>query len=132
MGKAKLAAISPFFPVTNMDETVAFYRDKLGFEVRFRPPDSPWFAILGREGAQIFFKEEGGISPVPNYTRHEHLRWDAFIYVADPDALAVEFSSQGVKFTKPLKDTTDGLRGFELADPNGYIIFFGRPLSEKP
>jgi len=27
----------------------------------------------------------------------------------------------------PLKDTHDGLRGFEICDPDGYVLFFGRP-----
>jgi hypothetical protein len=25
------------------------------------------------------------------------------------------------------KDTHDGLRGFEIQDPDGYVLFFGRP-----
>jgi len=58
------------------------------------------------------------------------LRWDAFIYAPDPDALAVEFTAKSVSFSVPLKDTSDGLRGFELADPDGYILFFGCPRSE--
>ena len=27
----------------------------------------------------------------------------------------------------PLKDTHDGLRGFEVKDADGYLLFFGRP-----
>lgn len=131
MPRPKTSAISPFFIVTNVDQTIAFYRDKLGFEVRFKEPAAnPWSAIVGRDGAQLFIKAEGGISPVPNHTRHHHLRWDAFIYAPDPDALAAEFAAQGVSFSVPLKDTSDGLRGFELADPDGYVLFFGRPVSE--
>ena len=45
----------------------------------------------------------------------------------DPDALAVEFSSRNVEFSEPLKDTDDGLRGFELRDADEYVLFFGRP-----
>jgi hypothetical protein len=55
------------------------------------------------------------------------MRWDAFVYVPDPDALAAEFVDQGAAFSSPLKDTHDGLRGFELTDPDGYVLFFGRP-----
>ena len=47
--------------------------------------------------------------------------------VPDPDALAAEFTSRGVKFHEPLKDTHDGLRGFEIEDADGYLLFFGRP-----
>ncbi len=47
--------------------------------------------------------------------------------VPDPDALAAEFASRNVEFSEPLKDTHDGLRGFELKDADGYVLFFGRP-----
>jgi hypothetical protein len=46
--------------------------------------------------------------------------------VPDPDALAAEFAARGVEFFEALKDTHDGLRGFELKDADGYILFFGR------
>ena|ERR1041385_8085961 len=126
-----LAAISPSFIVTDVDRAIAFYRDKLGFDVRFREEDAPWFAVIGRDAAQLFVKSEGGIKPVPNHTRHRHLRLDAFIYTADPESLAAEFAAKGVSFSTPFnKNTTDGLTGFELADPDGYILFFGCPTPE--
>ncbi len=55
------------------------------------------------------------------------MRLDAFVYAPDPDALAAEFADQGAAFSKPLMDTHDGLRGFEISDPDGYVLFFGRP-----
>jgi hypothetical protein len=30
-----------------------------------------------------------------------------------------------VPFSEPLKDTEEGLRGFEITDPDGYVLFFG-------
>jgi catechol 2,3-dioxygenase-like lactoylglutathione lyase family enzyme len=125
-------AISPFFIVSNLDQTIAFYRDKLGFETRFQQPDrNPFFAILGRDGAQIFVKSEKDVAPLPNSKRHPDMRWDAYVYAPDPDALAAEFASRfshgGAAFSAPLEDTHDGLRGFEICDPDGYVLFFGRP-----
>jgi hypothetical protein len=55
------------------------------------------------------------------------MRWDAYVYAPEPDALAVEFANHGAAFSAPLKDTHDGLRGFEICDPDGYVLFFGRP-----
>jgi catechol 2,3-dioxygenase-like lactoylglutathione lyase family enzyme len=128
MTRPTIGAISPSFIVTNIDRTIAFYRDSLGFETRFLAPDEdPFFAIIGRDGAQIFIKAERDVLPIPNHTRHPHLRLDAFVYVSDPDALAAEFASHGAAFSKPLEDTHDGLRGFEISDPDGYVLFFGRP-----
>jgi hypothetical protein len=30
-------------------------------------------------------------------------------------------------FSTRLGDTHDGLRGFEICDPDGYVLFLGRP-----
>jgi catechol 2,3-dioxygenase-like lactoylglutathione lyase family enzyme len=120
--------ISPFFIVRNVDETIAFYRDRLGFETRFREPDAdPFFAVVGRDGAQILVKSDKDVSPLPNSKRHPFMRWDAYVYAPDPDGLAAEFANHGAAFSAPLEDTHDGLRGFEICDPDGYILFFGRP-----
>ena len=128
MSRANLGAISPCFIVSNVDRTITFYCDKLGFEERFREPAAdPFFAIVGRDRAQLFVKAEKDVLPQPNHTRHEFMRLDAFVYVEDPDALAAELSGRGVDLSAPLKDTSDGLRGFEIRDPDGYVLFFGRP-----
>jgi catechol 2,3-dioxygenase-like lactoylglutathione lyase family enzyme len=123
-----IGAMSPCFIVSDVVQSIAFYCGKLGFETRFQAPEQdPFFAIVGRDRAQLFVKAEGAITPQPNHTRHHHLRLDAFVYVEDPDALAADFASRGAAFSKPLEDTHDGLRGFEITDPDGYVLFFGRP-----
>jgi catechol 2,3-dioxygenase-like lactoylglutathione lyase family enzyme len=127
MSRARVEAISPFFVVGDVARTISFYQ-RLGFEVRFREPKlDSFFAIVGRDGAQIFLKSEAGVAAAPNAARHRHLRWDAFVAAPDPDALAAELAMSGVTFSAPLADTHDGLRGFEVSDPDGYVLFFGRP-----
>jgi catechol 2,3-dioxygenase-like lactoylglutathione lyase family enzyme len=131
MTEAKISGISPFFIVSHVPTSLSFYRDQLGFEITFQgpTPDDIFFGIVRRGGAQILLKAVG-VAPVPNYTRdikHGIARWDAYVSVPDPDALAAEFASRNVGFFKPLQDTHDGLRGFELQDADGYILFFGRP-----
>src|SRR5260370_29778825 len=70
MTRPTTQAISPFFIVSNVDQTIAFYRDKLGFETRFQQPDrNPFFAIIGRDGAQIFVKSDKDTAPLPNPMR---------------------------------------------------------------
>src|SRR5436305_15204112 len=131
MTQAEISAISPFFIVRDVPSSLAFYRDRLGFEITFQGPDPDdiFFGIVRRAGAQILLKAVG-VAPMPNYTRDAGkgiARWDAFLYVADPDALAAEFASRNVVFSEALKDTHDGLRGFEIKDADGYVLFFGRP-----
>jgi catechol 2,3-dioxygenase-like lactoylglutathione lyase family enzyme len=129
MGGASTFEISPFLIVRNVDRTIAFYRGKMGFEVTFQEPgEDPFFAILRRDGAQLFVKAVGeDVEPVPNSERHPDARWDAYVYVPDPDTLWAEFSMNGARFGAALKDTEEGLRGFEIKDPDGYVLFFGRP-----
>jgi catechol 2,3-dioxygenase-like lactoylglutathione lyase family enzyme len=133
MSKPEICAIAPFFIVNDVPVALAFYRDRLGFDITFQgpEPDDIFFGIVERGAAMIMFKAVG-VDPVPNYTRDVKqgiARWDAYLYVPDPDALAAEYSSRNVEFSEPLKDTDDGLRGFELKDADGYVLFFGRPRS---
>ena len=119
------------FIVRSVPATLEFYRDKLGFEITFQgpEPDDIFFGIVQRGRAMIMFKSVD-VDPVPNLTRdigHGIARWDAYIHVPDPDALAAEFESRGVEFFVPLQDNSDNLRGFELKDVDGYVLYFGRP-----
>ena len=132
MPPVEVVAISPFFIVNDVPTSLAFYRDRLGFEITFQGPEPSdiFFGIVRRGGAQILLKSVG-VAPVPNHTRDIKQGiawWDAFVSVPDPDALAAEFASRGVQFWEPfpLGDTTDGLRGFAVEDADGYVLFFGR------
>ncbi|MDB5692779.1 MAG: hypothetical protein JWO81_1842 [Alphaproteobacteria bacterium] len=125
---AAIGAISPFFIVRDVGRSLAFYA-RLGFQPRFREPmDDPFFAIVGRGEAQIFLKHVGVLEAQPNASWHDWVPWDAFVSTPDPDALAEELDDAGVALHKPVGDRGDGLRGFEIRDPDGYVLFFGRPL----
>ena len=131
-----ISAIAPFFIVANVPAALAFYRDKLGFEITFRgpSPEDEFFGIVNRGGATIMFKALGAIcdgkevlvEPIPNFGRKPAFSWDAYVDVPDPDALAAEFASRGVVFSIPLTDRDgDGVRGFVIRDIDGYGLFFG-------
>ena len=128
MTQAQITGISPFFIVSHLPSSLSFYRDRLGFEITFQGPsdDDLFFGIVCRGRAMIMLKDVG-VDPLPNYKREPGARWDAYVNVPDPDALAAEFASRNVEFSEPLKDTDEGLRGFELKDADGYVLFFGRP-----
>jgi catechol 2,3-dioxygenase-like lactoylglutathione lyase family enzyme len=130
MTRPLIAGIAPFFIVNDVPTSLAFYKDQLGFEITFQgpEPDDIFFGIVRRGGAEILLKAIG-VAPVPNYTRDIKqgiARWDAFVHVPDVDALAAEYASRKVEFFQPLQDTDDGLRGFEIKDADGYLLFLGR------
>ena len=126
---ANLSYIMPCFIITDLKISVSFYVDKLGFEVRhIGPDDNPYWAIVGRDNTSIMLKAVApDIKPIPNHTRHEWAPSDAYISAAEPDALFEEYRLNGVTFSKAIQDNSDNLRGFEIEDADGYILFFGRP-----
>jgi catechol 2,3-dioxygenase-like lactoylglutathione lyase family enzyme len=127
--RATLSAISPLFVVGDLQQAVTFYRDRLGFEVTHQAPvPDPFFAVVVRDGVQLMLKVVAeDVNALPNRSRHPYARWDAYVHVPDPDTLAAEYRDRGVTFSAPLTDNDDGLRGFELTDHDGYVLFFGRP-----
>ena len=70
MTQAEISGISPFFIVNHVPTSLAFYRDRLGFEITFQgpAPDDIFFSIVRRGGAMIMLKDIG-VDPLPNYKR---------------------------------------------------------------
>jgi catechol 2,3-dioxygenase-like lactoylglutathione lyase family enzyme len=129
MTRPEISGIAPFFIARDAAAALAFYRDRLEFEITFQEPAvDPFFGIVRRGGAMIILKGVG-VDPLPNHQRQPEARWDAYVSTPDPDGLAAEFASRQVEFSKPLRDTHDGLRGFEVKDRDGYVLFFGCPRS---
>jgi catechol 2,3-dioxygenase-like lactoylglutathione lyase family enzyme len=129
MDMPNLNFISPFFIVSNLKDSVSFYVNKLGFEIWYTGPvDDPFWAMVGRGPVSIMLKAiANDIKPIPNHTRHEWAAWDAYISTEEPDRLFEEYGRADVIFRKPIHDNSDGLRGFEVTDADGYVLFFGRP-----
>src|SRR5256885_5545839 len=105
MPKPDFSFLPPSFTFKNAPAALSFYRDRLGFDITFQGPsdDDIFFGIVRRGAAMIILKDIG-IDPVPNYTRDIKkgiARWDAYIHVPDPDALAAEFSLRHVEFFQP-------------------------------
>ena len=121
-----LLAISPFFIVQDLEASIAYYVERLGFELEFQGPEGDvYYAGVKREGVAVMLKTiMPGVLPQPNHTRHPWARWDAYVYTRDPDTIFEEFSRRGATFVTPLSFIDDGLWGFEISDADGYVVAF--------
>jgi catechol 2,3-dioxygenase-like lactoylglutathione lyase family enzyme len=124
---ATLNSITPCFIVDNLQSSLDFYQSKLGFEIAYKGGGDghgeDFWAFVRRDGVMISLKAIAPeIHPRPNHSRHEWARWDAYVHTSDPDSLYSEYVSRAVPIHKPLKDTEDGLRAFEITDNNGYVL----------
>lgn len=113
--------IMPILAVKDVDASVAFYRDVLGFNHDFSlpgPDNRASFAgvSLGKAAFGISLEPEaakGGEGVV------------FMVYVADDqdlDAYYAEVQGRGAQIDQPIKDEYWGDRVFSLRDPTGYML----------
>ena len=121
-----LTGISPVLLVADLDRSVAFFRDGLGFvcEVFGDPPD---FAVVRRDEAVILLALAVDAEIVPNWRIVEKM-WDAYIRVDDADAVYAELQERGATIDYTIYDAPHGFREFGVQDPDGHDIAFGQPL----
>lgn len=123
-----LTGVSPVLLVSNLERSVAYYRDQLGFacEVNGDPPD---FAVAVRDQAIILLAlcdESARI--VPNW-QIVHNIWNAYIRVDDVDSVYQEVQERGAGIDYTIYNAPHGFREFGVQDPDGHDIAFGQPLS---
>src|SRR5262245_7765646 len=113
MTTRNLVSISPFFIVKDLQASIRFYVERLGFALDFQGPEGdPYCAGVKRDDIGIMLKAiTPDVLPCPNHTRHAWARWDAYIYTLDPDPLYEEFRQKSVSFVKELSFIDDGLWG---------------------
>ena len=121
-----LTSIRPSFIVKDLQTSITYYRERLGFQLDFQGPDGgPFWAGVSRDGIGIMLKAVApDVLPQPNHTRHEWGPPDAHIYSMDPDALFDEFSRRGASFVTQLSFVEEGLWGFAIIDADGYVLVF--------
>jgi catechol 2,3-dioxygenase-like lactoylglutathione lyase family enzyme len=127
-----LVSINPFFIVEDLQTSISYYLERLGFQLDFQgPDDEPYYGRVSRDGIGIMLKAiVPDVLPRPNRTRHDWARWDAYIYVLNPERLFEEFRERGALFATELSFIDENLWGFEVADADGYILAFARTNDE--
>ncbi len=115
--------IAPLFFATNIPGTLAYYKDKLGFECLGTWGDPPIYAIVSRDEHAIHFR--CAEPPLANPDKYVDELLDAYISVEDADALCAEYASKDLDFTRGLADTPWHSREFVVKDCDGRLLVFG-------
>jgi len=130
MAKDEQWWIAPYFIVDDVVTAANFYRDKLGFHYERLWNDPPSFCMVKRGGIIIMLsqlEQPGGIRP-NRMVDPEGGAWDAYVWIADADALHAEFKAKGVTIARAPCDQPYKCRDFEIDDNNGYRLCFGHTL----
>lgn len=119
-----LTGIAPQFLVDDLDRAIAYYRDKLGFELDFKYQS--FYASVTRDGFAIHLKDAPKLAADREYRKqNEHL--DAYISVSGIRGLFTELEMRGAKLIKPLEERPWACLDFYVEDPDGYILCFSEP-----
>lgn len=115
--------IAPMFLTTDLSATLAYYRDTLGFQCLGTWNDPPVYAIVARDGQRIHFRVAD--PPAANPDKYADELLDAYLLIANADALYAEYAVRGVEFTRSLGDTPWHTREFVVKDCDGRLLAFG-------
>ena len=119
-----ITGVAPQFLVDDIDVAIAYYRDRLGFDLDFCY-DS-FYAAVSRDGFAIHLKcAPKTLADRAHRKQHQHL--DAYIGVTSATALHDELRSRGALITKPLEAQPWSCIDFYVEDPDGYILCFSEP-----
>lgn len=130
----------PELDVGDLERSLSFYVDTIGFRVGFARPDERLF-YLDLDGVHLMLEEAGGpgrrfrTAPLERpYGRGVNFQ----IEVDDVDAVHARAVRAGARLVVPLEERwyrrdkwESGNRQFVVADPDGYLLRFFSDLGER-
>lgn len=126
MNDMTITDITPRLPVGDLQRTISFYRQTLGFRIEVSWPDEhPSFVVLTRDKASVGF-----------YLHNEHRTGaigDAELYVEVDDAMAFHAALLGkVPIEWGPEVYSYGRLEFGIRDPDSYLLIFSELTNDAP
>ena len=134
----ELKKLAPNFAVQDIEKTVAFYRDVLGFKLEMAVPEDKSgveqelterkkyiYAMMSRDGVEVMFQRTDSIGedvpPLKGVPIGASVSF--YIEVEDINALYQEIKPKA-EVVKELETVWYGMQEFYVKDCNGYILGF--------
>ena len=111
------------FVVRDLEASLAYYRDALGFDLAFRWGEPTSYVGVRRGRVTIHLQ-------IASQTTRPLGGSQLSIFVGDADALHRELVQRGARILEPPASYPYGMRDFDVADLDGNLIVFGSPERE--
>lgn len=122
-----LTQITPFVMVTNMDKSLAFFTDTLGFVLGFQADN---YAFIRRDKVALRLLEAESGADMSDKRRQQ----SCYIDVGDIDGLYSSLKSKLDELpsgrVRPPFNQDYGQREFHVMDEDALLIFFGEPIEK--
>jgi uncharacterized glyoxalase superfamily protein PhnB len=126
----RLRTVTPSFTVQDIDASVAYYRDVLGFVVEdsYDDDSGKLRAVQLKAGTLRFFLNQDDFAKGSDRTKGVGFRlW--CVTTQDLDQLAADVEARGGELAHPVTERSWGGRDFAVVDPDGYVLSFTNPES---
>lgn len=125
--RPRVLATTPLFVVADLQRSLAFYCDKLGFRDPSVWGSPPCFAMIHRDHFDLMLSLAESLARVqPNGPSRV---WDLYIRVDDLAAECAILKSEGVPLDRGPTRTEYQTLEAELVDPDGYRICLGQDVT---
>lgn len=117
----KITSVCPIFSVTNLAESLDFYRGMLGFDLAWAWGEPPDIAAVCRDGVEIMLSQRDGSKPAG--------AGHVYLGVSRIDDYHAALVDAGVTMIVPIGDRPYGMRDFRIADPSGNELSIGQVIA---
>jgi ribosomal protein S18 acetylase RimI-like enzyme len=120
-----MSSSTAIFAAYDLDQTLAYYRDVLGFEIAWSWGEPASMAAVRMGGINIM------IALIPSLAERirGHQHW---LNIKDVDALYEMHRTRQARIFSEIEDKPWGFREYTVEDPNGYHLrFTGSPTPSK-
>ncbi|MCB1186349.1 VOC family protein [bacterium] len=119
---------SPVFFVADVEASIAFYRDRLGFALQSSYGNPTCFAIVRLWAAALMLSMPEKLSGHRPAFSLDNFSWDAHILVSDARGYHEFCVANGAEIASGLVEAPYGMLEFVVRDPDGFGICFGQNL----
>lgn len=137
--KTGWARLAPEILVQDIQASVAFWRDLLGFEIAYPRMEDRFVYLERPDGAQIMLCQQSGDWETGPLERPYGRGVMFQVYVDGVDALYASVTARGWPIYEGLRevwrrygDREGSQREFFVQDPDGYLVMIAQQTGERP
>lgn len=129
VAQPEILGVHPQIFVTDMKRAVHFYRDQLGFSVKYLYGEPPYYGLIVRDAAAMNLRHVDRL-PMDTALRDREQLLAATIVVRNAKTLFVSFKEAGLPFHQKYREQSWSACDFIITDPDGNLIHFASRVGE--
>jgi uncharacterized glyoxalase superfamily protein PhnB len=129
---SRVRRLSPVLIVDAIEPCLAFWTDRLGFQITTEVPDGTHlaFAILERDGVEVMYQTRQSIlndAPGVLPTSRGHA---TALFIEVDDIAAIERAVEGLAIVVPRRRTFYGMDEIGVKEPSGHVVMFAQAVAK--